>query len=136
MERIFLDTNIVVYANDNRDKIKQEKAVNVISNLMKNGYGVISTQVLQEYAYTALKKLKQDYSIVLRQIKILEIFQIIKQSPAMIHRAIEIMQFYKIGFWDACIISNAEFGNCSLILSENFNSGQYYSGLKIVNPFL
>ncbi len=135
MEKVFLDTNIIIYANDTRDKEKQDKALQLITGLMKTNNGTISTQVLQEYASVAIRKLNQNYEIVLRQIKLLETFEVVRQSPEMIRRALEIMQSYKIGFWDSCIISNAEFADCSIIYSEDLNEGQYYSGIKIVNPF-
>lgn len=135
MEKVFLDTNVIIYANDERNKIKQDKALQLVTNLMKTNSGTISTQVLQEYASVALRKLHQRHEIIIRQIKLLESFEIVRQSPDMIRRALEIMQSYKIGFWDSCIISNAEFANCSVIYSEDLNQGQYYSGIKIVNPF-
>jgi len=135
MEKVFLDTNIIIYANDERDKVKQDKALQLITDLMKDNTGTISTQVLQEYASVALRKLHQKYEIIIRQIKLLESFEVVRQSPEMIRRALEIMYSYKIGFWDSCIISNAEYANCSVIYSENLNGGQYYSGIRIVNPF-
>ena len=55
MSKIFIDTNIVVYANDSRFPDKQEMANDIIERLMKNGNGVISTQVLHEYAAVALQ---------------------------------------------------------------------------------
>ena len=72
--------------------------------------------------------------MVLRQLKLLESFEIINQSPEQIRRAVEIMHSYKISFWDACIISNAEHANCSTIFSEDLNTGQFYSGIRIKNP--
>ena len=65
MNKIFIDTNLIVCANDSRDPEKQHKAIAVIRALMENGRGVISSQVLMEYANTALLKLKQQHSIVL-----------------------------------------------------------------------
>lgn len=66
MKKSFIDTNLIVYANDRRDKKKQKAAIILISDLMKTGNGVISTQVMQEYANVALNKLDQDQSVVLR----------------------------------------------------------------------
>lgn len=136
MNKIFIDTNIVVYANDKRDMNKQKKAINIVKTLMKQGNGAISTQVLQEYAFVAIKKLKQSHDVVLRQIKLLESFEVINQSAEQIRRAIEIMHSYRISFWDACIISNAEHANCSEIYSEDLNTGQFYSGIQIINPLI
>lgn len=135
MKKYFIDTDIIVYANDKRDKAKQQKAIGLITQMMKQGNGTISTQVIQEYADAALNKLNQAQDVVLRQIKLLESLEVVNQTSEQIRRAIEIMHAYKINFWDACIISNAEYSNCSVIYSEDLNTGQFYSGILIQNPF-
>ena len=66
----------------------------------------------------------------------IKFLQVINQSTDQIRRAVEIVQLYKIGFWDACIISNAEYANCLKIFSEDLNTGQFYSGIQVVNPFV
>ncbi len=134
MKKIFIDTNIIVYANDCCDPEKQQKAIEVVSELMRNGLGVISSQVLQEYSSVALTKLKQDHGIVLRQLVLLEAFDVVLMEPALIRRAIEIRSSYAISFWDSCIISAAESAGCDSIYSEDLNAGQYYSGIKVSNP--
>ncbi len=136
MKKVFLDINIIVYANDQRDGPKQDKAIMLICDLLNSGNGVISTQVLQEYANVAVLKLKQRQDVVLRQLVLLESFEVIKISPSLIRRGIEIYSTYQISFWDSIIVSAAENANCDTILSEDFNTGQFYSGLVIENPFL
>jgi len=135
MKQYFIDTNIIVYANDARDKEKQAKALQIVAEHMKAGTGVISTQVLQEYAQVALNKLHQRQDVILRQLVLLEELKVIQQSPALIRRAVEIKAAYRISFWDACIIAAAEYAKCHCILSEDLNAGQFYSGIAMQNPF-
>ncbi|HDQ14031.1 MAG TPA: PIN domain-containing protein [Sediminispirochaeta sp.] len=135
MVKFFIDTNVLIYANDRRVPWKQEKAVQLISQLMKSGEGALSTQVLQEYANVALDKLGQKEEVVLRQIHLLERMEVVRQSSSMIRRAVEIKKTYQINFWDACIVSNAEFARCDVIYSEHLNTGQFYFGIRIENPF-
>jgi len=135
MNQYFIDTNIIVYANDARDKEKQSKALQVIAEHMKSGTGVISTQVLQEYAHVALNKLHQRQDVILRQLVLLEELIVIQQSPGLIRRAVEIKATYRISFWDACIIAAAEHAKCNIILSEDMSTGQFYSGIAMQNPF-
>ena len=135
MSKTFIDTNIVVYANDKRDPVKQKTAATLISTLMASGDGVISTQVLQEYAAISLQKLHQRHDVIIRTLAILEQLEVIQQNPDMIRKAVELKTLYQISFWDACIISNAEAAGCSTILSEDLNSGQFYSGIAVINPF-
>lgn len=59
MPKVFLDTNVIVYANDARDLGKQERAIQVIGDAMRARNGVVSTQVLQEYAVVADTRLSQ-----------------------------------------------------------------------------
>ncbi len=135
MAKYFLDTNILIYANDKRIPDKQKMAVHLISQLLKGGGGVVSTQVLQEYAHVAMSKLGQKEEVVLRQLHFLEKMEVVYQTPAMIRRAVEIKKTYGINFWDACIVSNAEYARCDMIYSEDLNTGQFYSGIRIHNPF-
>jgi len=72
MSRCFIDSNIIVYANDTRDEEKQSKALEIISEHLKSGTGVLSTQVLQKFAHVALNKLHQRQDVVLRQLVLLE----------------------------------------------------------------
>ena len=44
----FVDTNLLVYAEDGRDAVRRGIAVRVLSDLWASGLGVLSTQVLQE----------------------------------------------------------------------------------------
>jgi len=135
MNKTFIDTNIIIYANDACDEEKQKKALNIVAKHMRSGTGVISTQVLQEYAHVALNKLHQRQDVVLRQLVLLEGLEVIPQSAALIRRSVEIKTSYQISFWDACIISAAEHSKCNIILSEDLNNGQFYSGIAVKNPF-
>ena len=53
----FLDTNILVYSVDEKDKAKQRTARDLIASLVQNDDAIISTQTLQEFYNAATKKL-------------------------------------------------------------------------------
>jgi len=131
----FIDSNVVVYANDGRDAVKQKLAIALIGDAIRLGNGVISTQVLQEYANVALCKLGQRQDVVLRQLVLLERLKVVPQTPALARRAVELHGLYGISFWDAAIVAAAESGGCECILSEDLNAGQFYGGVVVTNPF-
>ena len=79
--KYFIDTNILFYANDARGPNKQNQAIQLVNRLMLDDTGVLSTQVMQEYAHVALNKLGQRQDVVIRQLFILETFQIIEKHP-------------------------------------------------------
>jgi predicted nucleic acid-binding protein len=47
--RSFIDTNILVYADDAFDPRKQQLALHLVVDLRVRQEGVLSTQVLQDY---------------------------------------------------------------------------------------
>ncbi|MBI2297627.1 MAG: PIN domain-containing protein [Armatimonadetes bacterium] len=123
MSKPFVDTNVIVYANDPR------------AELVHTGGGVVSTHVLCEFSSAALTKLRQPVDEVLRHVAALERLTIVVLTPAIILRGVELSGIYRISFWDACILAAAEFAECDLVYSEDLNPGQLYAGIPVVNPF-
>lgn len=133
-DRIFIDSNILIYSIDDYEKEKQMSAFDIISKLSENG-GIISTQVLQKFYNIATKKLglsKENAKILLERLS--ECFIVHKNSVLDILHAIEISIKTQFSFWDSLIISAALAEGCSYLYSEDLNSGQSVEGLIIKNP--
>lgn len=135
MKKTFLDTNIIVYANDARDPVKQSRAIDRVTELLQSGTGVVSTQVLQEYAVVALGKLGQNLNAVLHQLLMLESLEVVEITPTLVRRGLEIHAHYQISYWDAAIIAAAEHAKCSLLLSEDLSPARFYATVQVENPF-
>ncbi len=56
-DRVFLDTNILVYAHDSSAGDKHAVAKQKVVELWDSGLGVLSTQVLQEFYTVATSKI-------------------------------------------------------------------------------
>ena len=54
----FVDTNILVYAEDRDSGPKHNTAVELVLDLWDNGAGVVSIQVLQEFFVTVTRKMR------------------------------------------------------------------------------
>ena len=48
-DKVFFDTNILVYAYDRRDAAKQERAFDIFADGISNENGIVSAQVLGEF---------------------------------------------------------------------------------------
>ena len=57
MAKVFLDTNILVYASDRDERQKRRRARALLRETAADGNGVISTQVVQEFFVAATRKL-------------------------------------------------------------------------------
>jgi len=135
MNKVFLDTNLIVYANDTRDAQKQARAIELITTAMREGTGVISTQVMQEFYVAATRKLSADPLYVKEIIHSLMHFEVVSIGPTLINEAIDNSILQRISFWDALIVVAAESAKCSEIWSDDLSDGQIIRGVKIGNPF-
>lgn len=135
-EKFFIDSNILIYTIDNHYPKKKKICRELIAKLFEDASGIISTQVLQEFYYTAVNKLNSDPKIIKALLKSFEELEIVQINTAIIYNAIDCSITNKISFWDALIISAAESGNCNKLFSEDLNHGQIINGVEIVNPFI
>jgi predicted nucleic acid-binding protein len=137
-DRIFVDTNILVYAHDFSAGERHAKASAVIESLWEAGTGVISTQVLQEFYVTVTRKIKNP----LKSAEAREIIRNYLAWPVQINdpettiRASEIEEKNSLSFWDALIVAAALRLQAKKIISEDLNHGQIIEGILIENPLL
>lgn len=134
--KVFLDTNVLVYANDSRDAAKQQRAIELVTSCMRDGSGVVSTQVLQEYAVVALERLHQRLEAVLEQLRLLETLEVVQVTPALIRRGLEFRVRHQVSYWDAAILAAAESAGCARLWSEDLAAGAEYGSVRVENPFL
>jgi predicted nucleic acid-binding protein len=137
-DRIFVDTNILVYAHDLSAGDRHAKAFAIIESLWEAQTGVISTQVLQEFYVTVTRKIKNP-------LKLAEAREIIRNylawlvqvnDPETTIRASEIEEKNCISFWDALIVAAALRLQAKKIISEDLHNGQIIEGILIENPLL
>jgi len=133
--KIFIDTNVLVYALDKAEPEKQKKARELLRKTESDRLGVISTQVLQEYYVVATQKMKVEPELAKRIISSLSKFEVVVINQPIIEKAIDISISNKITFWDALIVSSAAAARCRIIWTEDLNHGQSINKIKIENPF-
>jgi len=133
--RSFLDTNVLVYADDKRAPAKQRRAVELLTKLRTDKAGVLSLQVLQEYFVTVTRKLGVDPATARRKVELLAEFDVVIPTVADVLAAIDLHRLHLMSFWDALILHSAKQSGCSVVLTEDMQHAQLISGLQIVNPF-
>jgi predicted nucleic acid-binding protein len=134
--RTFFDTNILVYAEDTSEPVKQPIASAQILHHMWHRSGVVSTQVLQEYFVTVTRKFKADPLRAKEKVELYGAFEVARMDLSNILAAIDMHRLYGISFWDALVLRMAKQAGCRILLSEDMQHGQEIDGVRIVNPFL
>lgn len=136
MSKIFLDTNVLIYAVDARDPTKQSRAIAAVESCIRDGTGAISTQVLQEFAAVALGKLGQTTDAVLAELSLLEMLEVVQVTPALIRRGVELHARHGVSYWDGAILAAAEAARCDRLWSEDFASGTRHGAIRVENPLI
>jgi predicted nucleic acid-binding protein len=133
--RSFLDTNVLVYADAGDEPIKQARAISLIGEHRLARSGVISTQVLQEYANVALRKLELPAALVRERLSYYARFEVVITTPTLIADALDLHALRGVSYYDALIVQAAIASGCACLLSEDLQDGAVLGGVRITNPF-
>jgi predicted nucleic acid-binding protein len=136
-DRIFVDSNVLVYAHDLDAGEKRNIAARVLRDLWASRNGTLSTQVLQEFYVNVTRKIPRPLprATARRIVGAYGAWQVVGIDPAQIVRASEIEESQRLSFWDALIVVAASKGQAAKILSEDLTDGRRIEGVVIENPF-
>ena len=129
--KAFIDTNVLLYLLS-ADAAKADRAESVLGS-----GGVVSVQVLNEFASVATRKLKMPMAEV-RQVldtirAVCEVAPLTEETHVL---GLDIVERYQLSIYDAMIVSAALLSNCATLWSEDFHPGLVIEQrLTVRNPF-
>lgn len=132
-DRIFVDTNILIYFISN-DKKKKLLARDIIFS-SEDAY--VSSQVISEFASVCFSKnLLGPDEISSLTSHLIEALSFAPVDKTTIKKAFQIKKKSRYSFWDSLIVASAMENNCSILYTEDMQDGQIIDGkLTIINPF-
>ena len=133
---VFIDTNVLVYAYDLDAGVRHETAQALVAEAWQGPQTPwISVQVLQELL-AALRKggvsLRQACKIVTPHMH----WRVIETDVALFRSGMKEALRWQVSHWDGLILAAARRAGVKTLLSEDFNTGQDYGGIRAVNPFV
>lgn len=130
--KIFIDTNILIYAHDFDTGAKREKATLIVRQAWETGLGMVSTQCCKSSTSMSPARSPARARGILNNYLA---WQVEINGPRTILYASEIEERHQLSFWDSMIIAAATQGRAEQILTEDLNHGQVIEGIRIENPF-
>jgi predicted nucleic acid-binding protein len=134
--KIFVDTNVLLYAWDMGNPEKSHQAALWLSIAAQRGVPVVNLQVLNEFCHVAFRKL--------RTIPVEDVFSIIDTfipwgqegvTYQTVLMARIIKSRYHFAWFDCLLLASAQEQGCQYFLSEDMQDGQNIEGLRVINPF-
>jgi predicted nucleic acid-binding protein len=137
-DAILIDTNVLVYAHDRGEPVKQRQAIETLAILQPTGRDRLSVQTLAEFVRAATKgrtpilTVEQAYQQIAYFSRMWAIFDL---TPLIVLEAVRGVRDYKLAYWDAQIWATARLNQIPVVFSEDFNVGADLEGVRFVNPF-
>jgi predicted nucleic acid-binding protein len=127
----FFDTNVLLYLLS-KDAAKADRA----EALLASG-GVVSIQVLNEFASVASRKLAMTIPEIREILSTIQGVCIVKPLDIETHkRGLELAERYGFSIYDGMIVAAAVRAECTILYTEELQQGQMIAKLQIRNPFV
>ena len=139
-----IDTNILVYRIDPRDPVKQRIAHDVLREGLLDDSLALPHQAVIEFVAAASRPCRDLDGEPLLPLgdALLEAESLTRQFPMLYPdaRVLAAATYgcatYKLSWFDAHLWAYAHCFGLGEIVSEDFQHGRHYGGVRIVNPFL
>jgi predicted nucleic acid-binding protein len=128
---VFFDTNVLLYLLSG-DTTKADR----VEGLLAPG-GVISVQVLNEFASVALGKKAVNFTELRDILSTIRAVCFVKPLGVEAHElGLDLAERYRFSIYDSLILAAAVLAGCSTLYSEDLRHGQKIGQLTIRNPFI
>lgn len=136
-DRVFFDTNLLIYGMDPREPAKRSTSVRLLKQAFAQRRMVISPQILNE-CYAVLVHKRRLVAASEAAAYLAALYPACTAPlDAQTHRAgIAIEARYRLSWWDSLALASALQAGCRFFVSEDLADGQVVDTLRIVNPFL
>lgn len=127
----FFDTNILIYyVSFEEDKAKRS------AKLLAQG-GVVSVQVLNEFANVARLKRRMSWPSILLSLEAIRSVCAVAPLTLETHeRGLALAQRHNFSIYDAMIVAAAQLAGCKTLYTEDLRDGHVVEGLRIRNPYV
>ena len=133
--RVYVDTNVWVYARDGRFPDQQACAQAWLRSLARSSAMVVSPQVAKEHHSVAQRKLGLPQAAARRASEAILAWCDAPLTRVEIQRAFDIEARWKTSWWDAVNLASALAADCTHFLTQDAQSAPVIEGMTLIDPF-
>ena len=130
-----VDTNVLIYAHDPRDPVKQQTALSLLQSLAD---GALLWQVACEFLSASQKLEPLGYSRAQSWQDIGDLRRVwttVLPGWDILDRAKKLLGKYSLSYWDAMLLAASLEAGVTRMYSEDLATYPRVNGLECVNPF-
>jgi predicted nucleic acid-binding protein len=138
MPPVLIDTNVLIYASDPTEIVRQDHALHTLSYLETTRTGRLSAQCLAEFMHVTTRSPRPLYTRAeaVQQVEfLLRAYPVFDLTALIVLEAARGTRDHGLAYYDAQIWAAARLNQVTTIFSEDFNDGQMLEGVRFVNPF-
>ncbi len=131
----FIDSNVLLYYVDPLDSDKRERATAWLEALWLAGTGRLSWQVLHEFYWNAVRKMRMDPAKARRVVEDISFWNPVDSSLGLMQQAWQWTDAAQLSYWDSLILAAAQRSGARYLLSEDFQNKRRYHDIEVLDPF-
>jgi predicted nucleic acid-binding protein len=133
---VSFDSNVLIYAIDNRGGELHRTAAAVLGHAIRSGRALLPLQALGEFYHVTTRKFRIDRPTARRFIDgWRRTARIEPYGEADIEAAMNACETHGLSFWDAMIWAVSDRAGASLLVSEDMQAGRRLGNVTLVSPF-
>ena len=138
MSAVFVDTNVLLYAEDGANAEKHRQARSWLRALWLTRCGRLSVQVLNEFYVNATRKLEPAVSPgdARAEVRRYQRWRPWLNDHTTVEAAWTVEARWRLNYWDALMVAAAQQQGCTALLTEDLQHDQQFDGVRVVNPFV
>ncbi len=140
MTERLIDTNVLVYAYDLSETIKNPIARDILAEIWKNGGGVVCVQNLMEFFVVMTRKVTSPIEVaearsIIEDMAKSDSWRLIDRDIHTFLEAIDLVSHYHVHIWDATIAAcMKEHGIIDIVIEDNADFDKI-PGINVIVPF-
>lgn len=135
-----IDTNVLVYAFDFSEPVKQPKAQRLLDDLLAASAATLPWQVVGEFL-NCLRRWQHQGRITSADVDahiadLLKAFPVALPTVNAVHLSLDLTRRHSLSHWDSMLVAACIEAGIDTLYSEDLSDGAVYDSVRVINPFV